>query len=159
VPGYPACESCTIGDFFGVAVKLTQSGVADYWDDIDHFAEAQLTSTDWVYRMAEQEPRKAVAWNEAADHVPERNIGAWSGQGGANEYATWPGVQHCCTGNSARGLYYVWEHMVDHDGENLQVNLLLNRASRWADIYRHVPYQGRVDLKIKEACRARPGMA
>lgn len=159
VPGYPACESCTIGDLFGVAVKLTNSGVADYWDDIDrfvrnHFADAQLTSTDWVYRMAEQEPRRAVAWNETADHVPEKNIGAWSGWAGANEYATWLGVQHCCTGNAARGLYYVWEHMVDHSGEDLKVNLLLNRASRWADVYSYVPYQGRVELKIKEACRA-----
>ncbi len=31
------------------------------------------------------------------------------------------------------------------------MNLLLNRASPWADINSHVPYQGRVDVKVKKA--------
>ena len=42
--------------------------------------------------------------------------------------------------------------MVDYRDGELKVNLLLNRASRWADVHSYVPYQGRVDLKIKEAC-------
>ena len=159
IPGYQACESCTNGDLLGVAVKLTESGVGDYWDDIDrmvrnHFAEAQLTSSDWVYRMAAQMPNKPVEFNQTSDHVPEKNIGAWSGWAAPNEWATWVGVQHCCTGNAARGLYYVWEHMLDQDGDQLKVNLLLNRASLWADVYSFVPYQGRVELKIKRDIRS-----
>lgn len=159
VPGFTACESCTLGDMFGVAVKLTESGAADHWDDLDrfvrnHFAEAQLTSFDWVYKFSDQEPKKAVSWNETADHVPEKNIGGWSGWADVNEWARWRGIQHCCTGNAARGLYYVWEHMLDHQGEDLRVNLLMNRASRWADVYSYVPYKGQVDLKVKEGCRS-----
>src|SRR5437016_3525886 len=46
-----------------------------------------------------------------------------------------------------------WEHMVDYKDGQFQVNLLLNRASRWADVYSYLPYQGRVDLKMKEQCR------
>jgi hypothetical protein len=61
---------------------------------------------------------------------------------------------HCCTGSSTRTLYYVWEHMLEHNDGELRVNLLLNRASRWADVYSYIPYQGRVDLKIKEECRS-----
>ena len=38
---------------------------------------------------------------------------------------------------------------IEHEQETLRVNLLLNRASRWADIYSYIPYQGRVDLKMK----------
>jgi hypothetical protein len=158
VPDFPACESCTLGDFAGMAVKMSEAGIGDYWDDIDrcvrnHYTEAQLTSVDWVYRMAEHQPAKPVAFNEIADHAPEMNIGAWSGWAGVNEWATWVGIQHCCTGNASRGLYYIWEHIVDyHDGE-LKVNLLMNRASRWADVYSYIPCQGRVDLKMKEPCR------
>jgi DUF1680 family protein len=81
------------------------------------------------------------------------NLGAWSGWAGANEWATWIGIQHCCTGNAARGLYYVWEHILDYRDGKLKVNLLMNRASRWADVYSYIPYQGRVDLKMKESCR------
>ena len=159
IPGYQACESCTNGDLLGVAVKLTESGVGDYWDDIDrmvrnHFAEAQLTSSDWIYRMAGQMPKKAIEFNQTSDHVPEKNIGAWSGWAAPNEWATWLGVQHCCTGNAARGLYYVWQHMLDHDNDVLKVNLLLNRASSWADVHSYLPYEGRVDLKIKRDCQA-----
>ena len=31
----------------------------------------------------------------------------------------------------------------------LSVNLLLNRASPWVDVDSHIPYEGRVDLKVK----------
>jgi hypothetical protein len=34
----------------------------------------------------------------------------------------------------------------------LRVNLLLNRASRWADVYSFLPYEGRVDVALKEPC-------
>jgi hypothetical protein len=158
VPDFPACESCTLGDIAGIAVKLSEAGVGDYWDLIDrmvrnHYAEAQLKSADWVYRMAENQPCKPVAFNENAERAVERNIGAWSGWAGVNEWATWTGIQHCCTGNAARGLYYIWEHMLDFRDGGLKVNLLLNRASRWADVYSFIPNQGRVEIKIKEGCR------
>ena len=29
-------------------------------------------------------------------------------------------------------------------------HLLLNRASRWADVLSHIPYRGQVDVKVKE---------
>jgi DUF1680 family protein len=56
---------------------------------------------------------------------------------------------HCCTGNGARALYYAWERILDHRDGRLRVNLLLNRASPWADVDSHVPYEGRVDVKVK----------
>jgi len=45
-----------------------------------------------------------------------------------------------------------------YDGEryeagNLKVNLLLNRASQWADVDSHIPYVGQVDVKIKKAVK------
>ena len=60
---------------------------------------------------------------------------------------------HCCTGNAIRALYYVWDGMLEHEKDELKVHLLLNRASRWADIDSHVPYTGQVDVKVKQALR------
>ena len=57
---------------------------------------------------------------------------------------------HCCTGNAARTLYYLWSGIVEHDGGRLRVNLLLNRASPWADVDSCVPYVGQVDVKVKQ---------
>ena len=46
------------------------------------------------------------------------------------------------------------------DGE-LSVNLLISRPSPWADVESHIPYTGRVDVKIKQALNpesAAPGL-
>ena len=56
----------------------------------------------------------------------------------------------CCTGNAARALYYAWKNILEYEEGELRVNLLLNRASKWADVDSHVPYQGRVDIKPKQ---------
>jgi hypothetical protein len=160
IPDYDRCETDTIADMLAMAVKMSASGIADYWDDVDrwtrnHFSESQLTSPDWVYRLAERSPRMPVAWNETGDRVPERNVGAFAGWSTGNDFGVESprhphSIQHCCTGNSSRTVYYIWEHIVDWEKDRLRVNLLLNRASEWADIYSHIPYQGKVEIKVKK---------
>ena len=155
---YLTCESCAVADMIGIAVKLTEAGVGDYWDDIDRwvrnqFAEQQLLDGAWIYKLAKTQEKKPVAFNETADRLAERCRGSFAGWASANEWATLIGIQQCCLGNSSRALYYVWERMLERNGEDLQANLLLNRASPWADIYSSIPYEGRVDFKIKKPCR------
>ena len=60
------------------------------------------------------------------------------------------GTMHCCTGNGTRALYYLWDHILRYDSGRLRVNLLLNRASPWADVDSHIPYMGQVDVKVKQ---------
>jgi len=155
---YPSCESCEVGDMISLAVKLTVAGAGDYWDDVDRwvrnqFAENQLTKSDWIYSMARTMEKRPLEYNETDEGVGERNIGAFAGWASGNEWALQSGIMHCCTGNCSCALYYVWERMVVHDGENLRVNLLLNRASPWADVHSYIPYEGRVDIRIRESCR------
>ncbi len=50
----------------------------------------------------------------------------------------------------ARTLYQAWERILEHGDGRLHVHLLLNRASPWADVDSHLPYQGQVDVKAKE---------
>jgi len=58
----------------------------------------------------------------------------------------------CCTGNCTRAVYYAWKYLLDYQDGRLRVNMLLNRASRWADVYSYIPYEGQVDLKMKMTC-------
>ena len=51
-------------------------------------------------------------------------------------------------------MYYIWEHIIQQDKGQLSVNLLLNRASKWADVHSYIPYEGRVDLRIKQPCES-----
>jgi hypothetical protein len=158
-PQYPSCEGCIAADMVSLAVKLSESGLGDYWDDVDrwvrnNFAEQQLTSSDWVYRSTEDLPRQPLPPHSVAEDTPERNIGAFAGWSSGNDWVVNGGIMHCCTGNGTRAIYYIWQSILQNDNERLKVNLLLNRASSWADIYSYLPYSGRVDLKMKTSFRS-----
>jgi DUF1680 family protein len=158
-PEYPSCEGCMAADMVSLAVKLSVAGVGDYWDEVDRwvrndFFEQQLTSSDWIYQATRHLPRQPVQPRSVAERTPERNIGAFAGWSSGNDWVVNGGIMHCCTGNGNRTVYHVWEHMLQHDSGELKVNLLLNRASQWADVYSHVPYTGRVDVKMKASCKS-----
>jgi hypothetical protein len=153
---FGVCEGCGVGELVALGVKLSVDGVGDYWDDVDRwvrnmFAELQLTQVDWIDRFAASRPKKPVTYNESDKQVAESNIGAF-GCTLRNEWAK--GFIHCCTGNCTRAIYYVWEHMLESKGEELRLNLLMNYASNSADVYSYIPYEGRVDLKIKRPFRS-----
>ena len=161
-------EICGVADMIALAVKLSLAGAGDYWDDVDRwtrnqFAEGQLTSTDWVKNMIKDMPASPgpVGPDATTDHVPERCVGGFAGWPSANDWQQdnpgtfiYPGssIMHCCTGNGTRAIYYVWENILRYKDGKLRVNLLLNRASPWADVDSFIPYEGRVDVKIKTAC-------
>jgi hypothetical protein len=56
----------------------------------------------------------------------------------------------CCTGNATRGIYFAWRDIVTMKNGTLRVNLLLNRASQWADVNSFLPFKGRVDVIVKK---------
>ena len=107
---------------------------------------------DFIPKMIENLPKTAVAADsETTDSVSERSLGTFISSSTANE--AYGGSANCCLGNSARTIYYIWEHILDCKDGRLRVNLLLNRASPWADVYSSIPYEGRVDIKIKQPCK------
>jgi hypothetical protein len=174
---YPFSETCEVADMIAIAIKLSQAGVGDYWDDADRwirnqFAENQLTKIDCIYsaisKMKKTPPgNNEVLWGGPYDSIPEgaisydhpleRNIGGFAGWPSANDWINegdeaYRGIMGCCTGNGARTLYYIWENILNYKNGELKVNLLLNRASVWADVYSYIPYEGQVRLKIKSPC-------
>lgn len=70
-----------------------------------------------------------------------------------NDWTISNGIMHYCTGNASRTIYYVWENILHFKDGKLSVNLLLNRASIWAEVDSYIPYEGRVDIKIKQSCK------
>ncbi|MBI2193804.1 MAG: glycoside hydrolase family 127 protein [Planctomycetes bacterium] len=153
-------ELCEVAGMIGLALKLSAAGLGDYWDDADRwirnqFAEGQLLQSDWAYRAGTAGPKMPDATFDpvvtCCDRVPERNVGAFAGWPSANDWlGQGPGIMHCCTGNATRALYYIWENILAYENGKLRVNLLLNRASPWADINSHIPYTGQVDVKVKQ---------
>ncbi|RKZ72813.1 MAG: hypothetical protein DRQ57_16330 [Gammaproteobacteria bacterium] len=168
-PDYPTAEVCEATDMIGFALKFSAAGWGDYWDDADRwirnqFFENQLTSCDWLKDMAKSQPEKPVPADGTSDRVVERNIGSFAGWSSGNDWVAsnpddwqrWqgPGIMHCCMGSGARCIFYIWQHMLQYDEGQLKINLLLNRASPWADVDSYIPYEGRVKVKIKQACKS-----
>jgi len=166
--GHDPSEICEVADMIVCAIKLAKLGEDERWDDVDRWvrnmlAEGQLTQVDWLRDGSftpidrEREPIHAAGsasdgWIGTTDNVADRCVGSFSGWPDLNDWflSTGGSIQHCCTGNGTRALYYVWQSMLEEDGQDVRVNLLLNRASQHFDLHSHIPYSGRVDFKIKQ---------
>lgn len=157
--GGGTAETCEVADMVALALKLSQAGVGDYWDAADRwirnqFAEAQLLNGEWADEMVKNLPVTPAGRHETTERVTQRMAGCFASQASANDWAGRPpeGTQACCNGNGMRTIYYIWENILnDRDGK-LRVNLLLNRASPWADVDSHLPCEGRVEVKVKRVC-------
>ena len=166
-PNFETSELCEVADMIALGIKLSAAGAGDYWDDVDRwarnmFAEGQLTPARaaLLERYVAGLPVTPVDHNtpvcggvtpsgyETTDRVIERNIGAFAGWPEPSDWGT--AIMHCCTGNSTRSIYYLWDSILNYADGKLRVNLLLNRASPWADVDGHIPYTGQVDVRIKQ---------
>ena len=158
-------EICEVSDMVALALKLSEAGIGDYWDDADRWirnmlVEGQLTSIDWVHDLPRDELIKPNSSSPLlinpytnTDRVAERSLGAFAGWPSANQWGINDAfsTMQCCTVNGGRALYWIWERVLRHQDGKLRVNLLLNRASPWADVDSYVPYLGRVDVRAKQA--------
>ena len=161
---HKTCETCEVADMLVLGVKLSRAGAGEYWEDVDRsirnqFIENQITRTDWPERFEEnpqtphyRPPGAAIhLWEDPTDAV-ERAVGSWAGWARGND-GVHEALMQCCAGNAGRTMYYVWDSIVTRDNGEVRVNLHLNRASRWLDVDSHLPYEGKVVIKIKDAPR------
>lgn len=169
-------ETCEVADMLWLAMKLTQAGLGDYWDDLDCwirnvFAEAQYRDPGVIERIPDEyfrdEPLHAP--HQDTRNVTQRVVGGFFGWMRVNDGLpvdqTEQGprivgefspsqrlsIMVCCCGNGSRALYYIWDSIVQKDNEVVNVNLLLNRASKWLDMDSFLPVEGKVVLHIKDA--------
>ena len=150
-------ESCTLLDMISLAIGLSDSGVGDYWEDVDqyvrnHLVEHQFLRRDVLQEISDAGPEHRIDPRVMTDDdVIARNIGAFASTADPTlVYAIWT---LCCLGNGSLALYKAWESIVRYEEGVAQVNLLLNRASPWLDLDSYLPCEGRVVLTNKTARR------
>jgi len=160
------CETCALGNMIALAIALSDAGICDYWDDVDHYArnqlvEQQICDPDRVQQIAEaarvsQPAREAESlFGVNYDNVLERAMGSFGEATPTVLTDSGGGITvrgyGCCTGNGSLALYYAWEGIVRYRDGMATINLLLNRASPWVDIDSYLPYEGRVCIHVKTA--------
>ena len=136
-------EGCGVADTLILAIRLTDAGLGDYWDDVDsmvrnHFAELQVTNLKQMQR---------TCGSDAYDNVHRQFLGGFTqAELLKNPHSS---VFGCCTANGNRALYTVWEGITRFSDGVATVNLLLNRAAPWMDIHSYLPYEGKVAIQNK----------
>jgi hypothetical protein len=155
-------EGCTTGDMTQLAIKLSETGAGDYWEDVDcyvrnHLIEIQLMDGD-LLREVTRTMDGTFANNYAANdrdytNALDRLIGTCTDD--ATHLTKTPQLSAvstiCAPGNVTAGIYSAWEATVRCRDGHAQVNLLLNRASAWLDVDSYLPYEGKVVIRNKTA--------
>jgi hypothetical protein len=149
---------CSIPRLLALAIRLSDAGIGDYWEDVDSWirnqqSEQQLLDPELLKRVSEAGPVHVASQpQETSERVLERCLGAFAIYG---RYPTLTSgdvhIGGCCVGNNSQALYYVWESIVRCANDVCQVNLLLNRASPRLDLDSYLPYEGKVVVRNKTA--------
>jgi len=142
-------EGCCTSDMVLMAVKLTDAGLGDYWDDVDcitrnHLIEQQIIDLDLMREVSGVKP------GDPGDDLLKRFLGGVSGAG-LTMLSPGPLMFGCCTPNTDMALYYAWHGITRFDSGIATVNLFLNRAAPWLDVDSYLPYEGKVVLRNKQA--------
>lgn len=156
-------QGCATPRLIGLAIKLSDAGVGDYWEDVDlyirnHGTEMQFTPEDIPFLKGFGERRLTPEEESGRDNtvhaiattegVIEASMGAFSMDPFKTAWAL------CCSPWGVKGLYYAWEGTLRYAHGVARINLLLNRASPWVDIDSFIPYEGKVVLRNKVAREA-----
>lgn len=137
-------EGCAVGEMAELAVRLTDAGLGDYWDHVDSIVRNQLVEQQFT----DLELMKRYAGSGAAAKYVADYLG---GFGEASPTGTPPEMYGCCSANTPMGLYYAWHGITRFDDGIATVNLFLNRGSSWMDVASYLPYEGKVELRNKQA--------
>ena len=109
-------ETCTISDMIATAIKLTEGGAGEYWDDVDGYIrnqliEQQLANVDQLRKVSDAAEPVGDRPSVFTDNVIERTAGVFCGCADLGQCPNPYSIQ-CCTGNGSQGLYYAWEGII-----------------------------------------------
>jgi flagellar biosynthesis chaperone FliJ len=152
---YAQCETDSIRGMIDCAIQLTKAGYPEYWNLVERAArnqlvENQLRDVEWVKSTKHLNDTEDVIYNNVAERVK----GGWACSSTPNDWVgtkTSPDssqMSSCCV-TGAEALYFVWSNIVTKNDDGVWVNLLLNRATKWVDVNSYSPYEGRVEVTVK----------
>lgn len=132
-------ENIANGYMAMIAIKLSDSGVGEYWEDVDQYSrnavvEDQFADAEALRRLCEDQGHVPT---EEDGYTIDRFIGSLRHDGLIDRNGTLDPKQNRTdiAGPYQEHLYAIWESIVRDDDEMTTVNLLLNRASRSLDVH------------------------
>lgn len=145
-------ETCGLANMTALAIKLSNAGVGDYWDDVDCYARNHLTKAQFTDVKRLEQANGDSKLSDEQKQILERMVGTFAGWG-TPESLDDTRIMNCCTANGSQAIYYVWDSIVKSRGDTTYVNLLMNRRAPEVDVVSWLPNRGQVDLSAKKKGR------
>jgi len=167
-------EGCTAADMLALALRLTEAGLGDYYDDAEKIIRNQLIEQQFttaesldLVKQAGKNPEnpwspflESLEGYASADDMPDnailrenisqRVIGMYANFSGPAAIPM-PYITTCCTGNCTEALYYGWNSILTSSEEDgvmhARVHLWLDRRSPEIDVVSHVPFEGMLEIR------------
>ena len=147
-------ENVGNGLMAAIAIKLSDAGVGDYWEDVDQYIRNTMVEDQFVgAKLLRQACDDLGVPAENGEFTIERFLGCLRLHGLLDGNGTLDPTQNgtVSAGPYEEPFYFVWEGITRYTHGLAQINLLLNRASPWLDIDSYLPYSGKVVIKNKTA--------
>ncbi|MFN8444854.1 MAG: hypothetical protein U0175_28975 [Caldilineaceae bacterium] len=138
------CETCGLADLVHLALALTQTGVGDYWDDIERIARNQLIENQ--YR---EEATLRQLYPSIDESVLAMMHGGFECAAFPNRLLAYSGIEACCIGGGLRALYHAWRGAISEKGDTTTINLGFSRNTEHVEVVGHEPWQGRIDVRLR----------
>jgi len=163
-------ENIANNQMAAIAVKLSDAGAGDYWDDVDEyvrnaFVEDQFVDAELLEKEAKRLGLPTRQKTEFGEIFTQRLLGCLRHEGLIDREATTDptcnpakgmGLKHVLYGRSyLEPFYFAWEAITRHQDGAAQVNLLLNRSSSWRTLTATCPTRARWCCTTKAATRCR----
>lgn len=136
------CETCGLADLVHLALLLTEAGVGDYWDTIEHVVRNQL-----VENQLKDAAQLRALFPGIEDPVLAMMHGGFECAAYPNRLLNYTGVEGCCIGGGLRALYLAWRAAVTESDGQSSVNMGLSRLTPFVEVIGHEPWRGRIDVR------------
>ena len=136
-----------------VAIRMTDAGIGDYYEDVDQHVRNAMIEDQYIdAKILRKMCKEAGVPTEKGKYSIDKLLGSLRHEGIFRpQLFLDPTAMADMASPYMEPFYYVWESIIRPQGDAIQVNLLLNRASPWLDIDSYLPYEGKVVLRNKTA--------
>ncbi|MBD3391638.1 MAG: hypothetical protein GF418_06280 [Chitinivibrionales bacterium] len=153
-PSGRVCETCCIKDMIELALELIDNGGYDYWDVVDsftrnHLAESQIQDGRFISEDNTRQDAGGHTWK----HMSARVVGGFSGGSLPNSISLsrFRSIAGCCVGTAPQVLQLVWERIVERWGNDVRVNLPMEKDADAARVEIGYPNDGYLQVTAKAA--------
>ncbi|TET07573.1 hypothetical protein E3J84_07305 [Candidatus Aerophobetes bacterium] len=146
-PKEEACETCNISRMIEAGIILAKSGFPEYWRLIEQYGrnqlfQVQLLETDDIPLPCDSKKDTNLRTYE---NIAERVKGVMLGKSMPNSLNTLGRgrvIAGCCTAIGAKGLFLLWDNIVERKGNDSYIHLHFSRKTPWLEVKSSLPSCG-----------------